>query len=55
MALFKVFRADNHLDIEIKWVRTGKECVAMETKNVAVDEFSVELLVSMIGAANWPR
>ena len=59
MALFNVFRAENHLHIEIKWVGTGKECVAMGTKCfIAIDVFSVELLayqVSMVCAANWPR
>ena len=61
MALFNVFRAENHLHvhIEIKWVRTGKECIAMGTKCfIAVGVFSVELLafqVSMVCAANWPR
>ena len=59
MALFNVFRAENHLDIKIKLVGTGKECVVMGTKCViAVDVFSVELLayqVSIICAANWPR
>ena len=44
MALFNVFRAENHLHIEIKWVGTGKECVAMGTKIfIAVGVFSVEL------------
>ena len=44
MALFNVFRAENHLHIEIKWVGTGKELVTMGTKCfTAVDVFSVEL------------
>ena len=59
MALFNVFRAENHLHIEIKWMRTGKECVAIGKKCLkAVDVFYVELLayqVSMVFAANWPR
>ena len=59
VALFNVFWAENHLDIEIKWVGTGKECVAMRTNWFrAIDVFSVELLayqVSMICAVNWPR
>ena len=56
MALFKDFRAENHLHIEIKWVGTGKESVAMGTKCfIAVDVFSVELLayqISMVSTAN---
>ena len=32
VALFNVFRGENHLNIEIKWVGTGKECVAIGTK-----------------------
>ena len=59
MALYNVFRAENHLHIEIKWVGTGKEGVSMATKSfVAVGVFSAELLaceVSMICTANWPR
>ena len=59
VALFNMFRAGNHLHIEIKWVGTGKECVAMGTKCfIAIDVFSVELLsyqVSMVCAANWLR
>ena len=59
MALFNVYRAENHLHIEIKWVGTGKECIAMGTKCfIAVGVFSEELLVyqvSMVCAANWPR
>ena len=59
MALFNVFQAENHLDIEIKWVGTGKECVAMGTKCfIAVDVFCEELLASqalMVCAATWPR
>ena len=48
MALFNVFRAENYLHIEIKWVRTGKKCVAMGTKCfIAVGVFSVELLLSL--------
>ena len=61
MALFNVFRAENHLYIEIKWVGTEKEWVAMGTKCfIAVGVFSVELLiymyqVSMACTANWQR
>ena len=59
MALFNVFRAEDHLRIEIKWVRTEKEWVAMGTKcSIGVGVFSVELLayqVSVVCAANWPR
>ena len=51
--------AENHLHIEIKWVGTGKEWVAMGTQCfIAVGVFSVELLayqVSMVCAANWRR
>ena len=44
MALFNVFRAENHLHIEIKWEGTGKECIAMGTKCfIAVGVFSVSL------------
>ena len=54
-----VFRAENHLHIEIKWVGTGKEWVAMARKCfLAVGVFSVELLayqVSFNCTANWPR
>ena len=32
VASYNVFRAENHLHIEIKWVGTGKERVAMATK-----------------------
>ena len=47
MALFNVFRAENHLHSEIKWVGTGKERVAMGTKCfIAIGVFSVELLAS---------
>ena len=59
MAFFNVFWAENHLHIEIMWVGTGREGVAMGTKNfIAIGVFSVELLacqVSIICAANWPR
>ena len=59
MALFNVFRAENNLHIEIKWVGTGIECVVMGTKCfIAVGAFSVELLgyqVRMVCAANCPR
>ena len=37
MALFNVFQAENHLHIEIKWVWTGKEWVAMGTKCFIAD------------------
>ena len=47
MALFNVFRAENHLHIEVKWVGTGKECVAKGTKCfIALGVFSVELLAT---------
>ena len=59
MALFNVFRAENDFHIEIKWVGTGKDRVAMGTKcSIAVGVLSVELLayqVSMVCAANWIR
>jgi len=59
MALFNVFWADNHQNIEIKWVGTGKEWVAMETEFVmVVGVLPVELLtyqVSLVCAADWPR
>ena len=59
MALFNVFRAENHLHIEIKWVGIGKELVAMGTKCVIADGvFPVELIayeVSIVCIANWPR
>ena len=48
-----------HQDIEIKWVATGKEWVAMGTEIfVAVGVFPIQLLgcqVSMVCAAKWPR
>ena len=57
--LFDVFRAENHLHIEIKWVETRKEWVAIGTKRfIAIGVCSVELSayrVSMVCAANWPR
>ena len=47
MALFNDFRAENHLHIEVKWVGTGKECVAMGTKCfIALGAFPVELLAN---------
>ena len=47
MALFNVFRAENHLHIEVKWVGTEKECIAMGTKCfIALGVFSVELLAT---------
>ena len=59
MVLFNVCQAENHIHTEIKWVGTGKELVAMETKFlIALGVFSVELLaykVSMVCAENWPR
>ena len=59
MTLFNVFQEENHLHTEIKWVGTGKERVAMETKCfIAVGVFPVELVayqVSMVSTANWPR
>ena len=43
--MFKVFRAENPLRIEITWVATGEEGVAMGTKCfIAVGVFSVELI-----------
>ena len=49
VTLFNVFQAENHLRIEIKWVGTGKELVAMETKCfTAIGVFSVELLTNQI-------
>ena len=54
-----VFRDENHLHIEAKWVGTAKKWVAMGTKCfIAVGVLSIELLdyqVSMVCAANWPR
>ena len=45
MALLNVFQTENHLHIEIKWVGTGKELVAMGTQCfTAIGVFSVELL-----------
>ena len=45
MALFNVFRAENHLHVKIKLVGTGNERVAMGTKFfLAVGVFSVQLL-----------
>lgn len=59
MALFDVFRAENHLHIKIKWMGTGKEGVAMGTKCfIAVGVFSVELLayqVSMVCVAKLAK
>ena len=59
LAWVSVFRAENHLHIEIKWVGTGKGWVAMATNCfIAFGVFSRELLacqVSMVCAANWPR
>ena len=55
MALFNVFRAENHFHTESKWMWTGKGYVAMGTKCfIAVGLFSVELSayqVSMVCAA----
>jgi len=52
-------RAENHEHIEIKWVETGKEWVAMGTEFfTVVGVFPVELLaeqVLMVCTANWPR
>ena len=51
--------AENHKHIGIKWVGTGKECIAMGTEFVsAVGKVPVELFVylnSMVCTANWPR
>ena len=45
LALYNVFQAENHLHIEIKWVGTGKEWVAMATKCfIVLGVFSIELL-----------
>ena len=59
VASYNVFQAENHLHIEVKWVGTEKEWVAMATKCfIAIGVFSVELLacqISIICAANWPR
>ena len=59
VALFNIFRAENHLPIEIKWVGTGKECVPMGTKCfMTVGVFCGELLayqVSTVCTANFPR
>ena len=56
MASFNVFLAENYKHIEIKWVGTGKESVAMETEFfLVVGVLPVELLayqVSMVCAAN---
>ena len=58
MALFNVFWAENHQNIEIKWVETGKEWVAMGTEFfMPVSVLPVELLayqVSIVSYANWP-
>ena len=59
MASFKVFQVENHQDIDIKLVGSGKEGVALGTELfIAVGVFLVELLacqVSMVCATNWPR
>ena len=59
MALFNVFRAENHLHIEIKWVEIGKEGVAMGTNCfIAVGVLSVELLayqISMVSTAKLTK
>ena len=59
MASFNVSGTENHSHIEIKWVETGKEQVAMGTEFfIAVGMFPLELLayqVSMVCTANWPR
>jgi len=56
---FNVFCAENHQQIEIKWVGTGKEWVAMGTQFfIVIGVFPLELLayqVSMVCDANWPR
>jgi len=58
VAPLNVFCAENHQQIEIKWVGTGKESVAMGTEFVVIGVFPLELLahqVSMVCDANWPR
>ena len=59
VVLLNVFWAENHLNIEIKLVGTGKEWVAMGTNFFTVgDVLPSELLahqVSMVSVANWPR
>ena len=59
MALFNIFRAENHQHIEIKWVGTGKELFAMGMDFfIGIGVFPVELSacqVSMVCTANWPR
>ena len=49
VALFNAFQAENHLHIEIRWVGTGKERVAMERKCfIAVGVFSAALLTYQV-------
>ena len=56
MTSFNVFQAENDKHIEIKWVGTGKESVAMRTEFcMLVGVLPVELSayqVSMVSAAN---
>ena len=54
---FQHFQAENHLHIEIKWVGTGKEWVAMETIFfIAKGVFRCRTIsLPMVYAANWPR
>ena len=48
MALFNVFQAENYFYIEIKWVGTGKDRVAMETKcSIAVGVLSQGLRLTV--------
>ena len=57
MALVNVFQAQNHQNVKIRLVGTGKEWVAMGTFTV-VGVLNVELLacqVSMVSDAKWPR
>ena len=59
MLIYAHFQAENHQHIEIKWVGTGKERVAMGTEFFTViGVLPVELLacqVSMFCTANWLR
>ena len=61
VALFNVFRAENRLNIEIKWVETDKVVTCHRNKMFytrnPIGVFSVKLLayhVSLVCAANWP-
>ena len=54
-----IFRAENALYFEIKWVGTEKDRVAKGIKCfITIGVFFVELLayqISMVSDANWPR